>query len=161
MKPPNGLAEIKATFGNINVYINSDGTLSPDWELENIGVAHLAFGLALSWAPTTLVTKARCHKLLVPIVEELFSRILNEGLLGSVKSFGGCYMYRPQRGSHKISTHSWGIALDLNPQENEMGTPGTMDVRVVQLAESLGFFWGGNFEGPRRDPMHFQFCTGY
>ncbi len=78
-----------------------------------------------------------------------------------MKSYGGGYSYRPKRGALKPSTHSWGIAFDLNPATNAMGTAGDMDPRLVALLEGYGFLWGGRWAGRSKDPMHFQYCTGY
>ena len=66
-------------------------------------------------------------------------------------------MYRAQRRSKKISPHAWGIAIDLDPDTNQMGTPGSMNQRIIEIFESFGFIWGGGFN----DPMHFQFVKGY
>ncbi|HZP16723.1 MAG TPA: M15 family metallopeptidase, partial [Terriglobales bacterium] len=73
----------------------------------------------------------------------------------------GCFAFRPQRMGGRLSTHSWGIAIDLNPESNAQGTAGSMDRGVVEIFKSAGFAWGGNWQGRCRDPMHFQFCTGY
>lgn len=161
MIAPNGLLQITAVFGNVFHYIDYDGSISPLWEIDSLGIANLAFPLSLSWSPSTTVSHIRCHKVLVPTFTGLFSQIQQQGLAPKVKTFGGCYMYRPQRASHVLSAHSWGIAIDLNPETNKMGTPGDMDAGVVKIFEDAGFTWGGNFEGDRRDPMHFQFCSGY
>jgi hypothetical protein len=76
--------------------------------------------------------------------------------------FGGCFSFRPQRTGTKLSTHAWGIALDLNPESNAQGTAGNMDARVVAIFKQAGFTWGGDWHGRVRDPIrHFQFCTGY
>jgi hypothetical protein len=161
MNTPNGLPEIVATFGNISQYIHSDGTLSLDWEIDQTGIVQLPFELTLAWDQQKQVDKIRCHKLLMPVFEQAFSELLQQGLAPLVSQFGGCYMYRPERASSKLSSHCWGIAIDLNPQTNEMGTDGDMDPRVIKILEDAGFHWGGNFSGKRKDPMHFQFCTGY
>ncbi|MCU0972135.1 MAG: M15 family metallopeptidase [Gammaproteobacteria bacterium] len=42
-----------------------------------------------------------------------------------------------------------------------MGTAGDMDARLVELFEGFGFLWGGRWAGRSKDPMHFQYCTGY
>jgi hypothetical protein len=36
-----------------------------------------------------------------------------------------------------------------------------MDAAVVAIFKEAGFTWGGEWQGSKRDPMHFQFCTGY
>ena len=38
-----------------------------------------------------------------------------------VSTFGGTYNFRPMRGSHHLSMHSYGCAIDLAPQRFPMG----------------------------------------
>ena len=162
MNSPSGLAEITATFGNISQYIRPDGTLSPDWEENNIGLIQLPFPMVLAWDHAVSVTHMRCHKLMMPVFSDVLNQILQQGLDSLVSFFGGCYMYRPERASHRLSVHSWGIAIDLDPETNKMGTAGDIDPRVVSIFKSAGFTWGGDFlNEARKDPMHFQFCSNY
>jgi D-alanyl-D-alanine carboxypeptidase len=49
----------------------------------------------------------------------------------------------------------------LNPETNAQGTEGNMDSAVIKIFRDAGFEWGGDWQGKVRDPMHFQFCTGY
>jgi hypothetical protein len=42
-----------------------------------------------------------------------------------------------------------------------MGSAGNMDPRLVELFERHGFTWGGRWSGKNKDPMHFQYCSGY
>jgi D-alanyl-D-alanine carboxypeptidase len=32
---------------------------------------------------------------------------------------------------------------------------------VIEIFRSAGFEWGGDWQSASRDPMHFQFCSGY
>ncbi len=128
------------------------------------GDAALAHALAsrLAWGnPAPLATKIRCHKVVAPTMVQVFSAVERAGLKSAVRTYGGCYNYRPKRTGSRPSTHSWGIALDLNPGTNAMGTAGDMDPRLVELFREHGFKWGGDWTGRNKDPMHFQFCTGY
>lgn len=52
-------------------------------------------------------------------------------------------------------------AIDLNPETNGMGRDGDMAPGIVKVFESHGFTWGGRWSGRSKDPMHFQFCSGY
>lgn len=68
------------------------------------------------------------------------------------------YAHRPIRGTRKTpSNHSWGLALDINAPNNPMSSPLRTDISmgIVDLWESYGFEWGGNWNRP--DPMHFEF----
>ena len=161
LTPPNGLEQILATFGDIYEYVRKDGTLDPRWQADFLARAALPFALKLSWDPATSVTQMTCHKLLVDIFAEVFERIAAAGLQAKVQSFGGCFSFRPQRTGSRMSTHAWGIAVDLNPATNAQGSAGDMDAGIVEIFRTAGFTWGGQWEGKRRDAMHFQFCSGY
>lgn len=70
------------------------------------------------------------------------------------------YACRPVRGSTTPSKHSFGVALDIEADENGMGA----DERrteiwykgsaAIKRAECEGFTWGGTFSRP--DAMHFE-----
>lgn len=158
---PNGLEEILATFGDIYQFITEDGRLDPHWESNHLGRVPLPFPIPLSWDPSHSITKLYCHKKLIEIFSEVFLRIEKKGLKNKIRTFGGCYNYRPKRTSGKLSTHSWGIGIDLNPETNPQGKPGDMHPGVVEIFQELGFKWGGDWSGKSKDPMHFQFSTGY
>ena len=82
-------------------------------------------------------------------------------LRDKLRSYGGCFNFRAKRSGSKLSTHAWGIAIDLNPETNGMGRDGDMPAGIVRVFESFGFTWGGRWSGAGKDPMHFQFCSGY
>lgn len=161
MNTPNGLDEIVATFGDVQSFARADGTLSPQWNALYLDHALLPFSIPLDWNRAVSVDKIYCHKLMVPIFDELFQEIVDEGLQSKVQTYGGCFMYRPQRTGTKLSTHAWGIAIDLNPSTNTQGTSGDMDSGVVQVFKDAGFEYGGDWSGTVRDPMHFQYATNY
>jgi hypothetical protein len=161
LQPPRGLDQIVATFGNIQNYIQADGTLDPRWQIDSLDYVALPVPLMLSYDHSKTITHFRCHKLLVETLETVFIDIRNEGLEPDLYSFGGCFSFRPQRTGNKLSTHSWGIAVDLNSESNRQGSAGDMNPGIVSVFRDAGFEWGGDWAGRSRDPMHFQFCTGY
>jgi LysM repeat protein len=159
--PPHGFQAICDTFGDIRQFIDDDGGIEPAWATERITRAALPFPVPLAWDTAKTITVISCHRLIAPLVEEVFRQVVAKGLQRTVRTFGGGYVYRPKRGALKPSTHSWGIAIDLNPATNAMGTAGDMDPRLVSLLQGFGFAWGGRWPGRGKDPMHFQYCTGY
>jgi murein DD-endopeptidase MepM/ murein hydrolase activator NlpD len=161
LEPPHGLAALLAQFGDLYAYLREDGTLDPRWEAEQLARAALPFPLALSWDPGRTVRSIRCHRRLAALFPALFAELERRGLRGKLRSFGGCFNFRAKRSSNKLSTHCWGIAIDLNPETNPIGRPGDMPGAVVEVFESFGFAWGGRWPGRAKDPMHFQFCSGY
>lgn len=159
--PPKGIDQIIATFGNIHAYIQPDGTLDPQWPIQFLGYVALPVPLMLSYDHTKTITHFRCHKLLVDKLENVFNEIKTQGLDPELFSFGGCFSFRPQRTGAKLSAHSWGIAIDLNCENNRQGTAGNMNSGIISIFRQAGFEWGGDWPGRAKDPMHFQFCTGY
>ena len=83
----------------------------------------LPYPMRLSWDLKTTVTKVRVHKLILENYKSLFSDLLDhygyEKLVElRIDVFGGIYSYRAMRGGTKLSRHSWGIAIDLDPVNN-------------------------------------------
>lgn len=161
LKAPFGLDQIRATFGDIFAYLRADHSLDPRWQADQMVTISLPFPLVLSWDRTRHVTHMTCHRLMGPIFGRCFQQIAESGLQQEITSFGGCYAFRPQRTGTKLSTHSWGIAVDLNPENNAQGTAGHLHPEIVSIFRNIGLAWGGDWPGAACDPMHFQFCTGY
>lgn len=145
---PRGLEAIRAAFGE------------PGEAICSAGRCRLPKPLPLGWKPETSVSSFACHKLLEDNFTEVFQRIHSEGFWGDLKSFDGAYNYRALRGATRLSLHSWGVAIDLNAEHNKLGTEGSMSKDVVRIFMEEGFLWGGHFV-KRKDPMHFQYASGY
>ena len=149
-KIPNGLPEIIDTFGHPD---------APDFEAENIVTLQLPYPLRYAGQ---LVYHARCHKL----AEDNFFHALSAiSSLGTVDRFfpdyGGIYAVRDKRGMQgHPSTHSWGIAIDLEPELYPLGSTKRFPDWVVEAFAKCGFVYGGDF-AHRLDPMHFQLAAGY
>lgn len=159
---PHGLAAIQATFGDLTQFPpGPNNEANAKWEAQFLAPAKLPQPIPLTFNMAVSARSLRCHKLLVPLYEAVFADIMAKGLWGSIKSTGGGYNWRMKRGQAKPSTHTWGIAFDLNDKTNAMGTAGDMDPKLVELLEGYGFTWGGRWSGNNKDPMHFQYCSGY
>ena len=72
-------------------------------------------------------------------------------------AFGGCYNQRMIRGSStNISNHSFGAAIDIDPENNPLGAKvGKMPQLVITAFKNQEFLWGGDYKG-RKDWMHFE-----
>ena len=53
-----------------------------------------------------------------------------------------------------LSRHAWGIAVDLNVDDNPRGSFSTQDARLVEIMRRHGFGWGGTWLVP--DPAHYE-----
>lgn len=102
----------------------------------------------------------RCHRLVAPRLTTALAEIL--ALLGRAEYerqgwhvYGGSHNYRAKRGGSTLSTHAWGIAVDLNPGENGLRTTTTtFSEAAIDVMERHGLLSGGRAWG--RDWMHFQ-----
>lgn len=156
---PTGLQKIKDFYGDPIPYLRHDGTIHPSWERFTLSFVYLPEPLPLGWERSMVVHRVRVHNRLVPYLTTVFLEIHKAGLWKKLVTFDGAYAWRPSRGSQKLSTHCWGIAIDLNAGTNGLGEAGDMDPGVVEIFKRNGWEWGGEWNRP--DPMHFQAAHGY
>ena len=83
----------------------------------------LPYPMRLAWDKKTKVTTMRCHKLVADKFLAVFNDILDaygyEKIVElGIDLFGGCFNFRQMRGGSDYSRHSWGIAVDLDPERN-------------------------------------------
>ena len=86
-------------------------------------VLNLPYPMKLAWDKNVFVNKITCHKLVSDKLELIFKEILHYYGLEKIKElgidiYGGCYDFRKMRGGNDYSRHSWGIAIDLDPERN-------------------------------------------
>ena len=80
-----------------------------------------------------------------------------------IRSLGG-YNQRKIAGTDKWSTHSYGVAIDINPDKNPMvpsTTPNWTDMPIKETsatAKALGLGWGGDWRN-KKDAMHFSIAS--
>jgi hypothetical protein len=162
---PKGPIEIRQIFGDIDKYISSSKSGQPildsEFESKYIRTIKLPYPLRLAWNREKKVSYIRCHTLLAERFLAIFNEIGKEVSDTQSLYLGGCFNFRLKRNGLGLSTHSWGIAIDLNPETNRKNTIGNMPPEIVTSFENYGFIWGGSWNGRARDPMHFQYCRGY
>jgi hypothetical protein len=157
---PIGFDAIIKEYGDPRLYLRGDGTIHHSWEAIALSSFMLPAALPLGWDESVRVSKVRCHRKVALSLRVVFEEIFAKGLWGQLKTFDGSYAWRVQRGSaKKLSTHCWGIGIDLNAETNQLGTDGDMPPEIVQVFQKHGWTWGG--EWARKDMMHFQACSGY
>ncbi|HEU4889190.1 MAG TPA: M15 family metallopeptidase [Thermoanaerobaculia bacterium] len=124
------------------------------WIAANIVYFKLPFEIPFAGSGTP-VKSIQVHRRAVPIFEAVLLDVERSGLISTISSYGGGFAYRPAAGTSFLSSHAYGVAIDLNSKQNPRGTPGRMDPRLVEIFEKHGFAWGGDYTG-RTDPMHFE-----
>ncbi len=156
---PVGLDGIIRVYGALE--FGPDGRPTLAWERKHLGLFELPYALDNDVIPGGhQVTHLYCHRLVGPIFQAVFTEIADAGLAEHAMGYGGCFNVRTQRGSAtKLSTHAWGIALDLNPADNPRGGPDHQHPSVTAIFTRHGFVHGAAFPTP--DAMHYQACAGY
>lgn len=85
----------------------------------------LPFAMRIAWDKGVSITRFSCHKKVAPSIERAFQRIglsyteEQRKILG-IDLFGGCLNVRKMRGGSSYSMHSWGIAIDFDPERNQL-----------------------------------------
>lgn len=101
------------------------------------------------------------HRAMLPSLEQVRSGLAAEAAIGRTYQItsAGAFVPRSIRGSHRISRHALGLAIDLNPASNPQRSDGTlitdMPAWFVDVWRNAGFCWGGDWENSK-DPMHFS-----
>jgi len=92
-------------------------------------------------------------------VADRFQKLINwlEDKGYAINSLGG-FVDRDVRGQGGVkSQHAYGAAIDINPNENPMGSKLITDMPkgINEFANSIGLGWGGNWSS-KKDAMHFS-----
>lgn len=111
--------------------------------------------------PIRGTSKILCHKLVAHQFVGLFKELEEKNLLSLILTWDGLFYPRFIRGYYGVlSTHSWGVAFDINIDWNKLGaTPALIGEKgsvrlLVEIALKWGFYWGGWFS--RKDGQHFE-----
>lgn len=132
------------------------------------GRAKLPFAFPLAWDEDQQVQHIVCHSHVDEAIAGIFAdaaRHYGEEQFRKLRldQFGGCYNFRVMRGGSNLSTHAWGIAVDVDPTNNQL----RWNKSQAKLAKAdYEPFWkivesyGAVSLGRSRDYdwMHFQFC---
>lgn len=150
--------EVRENYGDPSRLIREDGGIDSAWETLTLGFCYLPAPLPLSWDRSRFVLRVRCHRLIVTRLERVLRAIHQvPEAWASIGDFGGCYAWRPRRGSRRrLSMHCWGIAIDLDVADNADHSVGMVHPFTIEAFNAEGFYWGGRFAGDDRDPMHFE-----
>lgn len=182
-KRPHGLAAVNRLYGTP---YTSSGTQNRTWYQNNMVRYTPPWKMRLAWDLNQNIGSFLVHRLVVPNLHAAmtdcynYARILVKHKHGFDHSsefynaktqelmrhlhldrFGGVYNFRKKRGSNSYSTHSWGIAIDIDPARNGMGNHRfALPLWFAERFEYNGFVWGGRWSGRSVDAMHFQLASG-
>jgi hypothetical protein len=87
----------------------------------------LPFEMVLAWDTKSKLKSYSCHRLVKNTMERIWQRTFDFYGYEKIKElrlnhFGGCLNVRKMRGGSNWSMHSWGIAVDIDPDRNGLHT---------------------------------------
>ncbi len=128
----------------------------------------LPYKMRLAWDLSKYISSMTVHEKVADDVQGIFEDVQKHYGIGEVRRlgldlFGGSLAVRKIRGGTRHSTHSWGIAIDMNPAQNRLKyhKPKALFSRpeytkYFDILEQHGAFsLGKHFD---YDYMHFQFA---
>lgn len=124
------------------------------------------FQVPLGWFPNwtvldtgTTVNHIACNSDIHEPLMKVLTSLKALGLGQELHTFDGCFNIRAVRGSNLMSTHAYGLGLDIYAKQNPMSylLRTTFSKEFVMCWKREGFNWGGDFRG-RKDPMHFSYA---
>ena len=138
----------------------------PTQEGNYLVTINLPYPMRLAWDKKTKVNKMRCNGLVAKNFQDIFSEILQVYGLEKIQElgidlFGGCFNFRAMRGGSDYSRHSWGIAIDLDPERNQLKeTSKTARFARPEYKQMIDIFYKYGFISLGReknyDWMHFE-----
>ncbi|HSK12302.1 MAG TPA: hypothetical protein VK907_03755 [Phnomibacter sp.] len=112
--PRQTLAELNAFYGPARQTGNP-----------NLVLANMPYPMVIAWDPAKTVKRITCHKMVKDSIIRILTNVHDHYGMQQIRDlrldyFGGCFNYRNMRGGSQPSTHSWGIALDFDPERNQL-----------------------------------------
>ena len=97
------------------------------------------------------------HQAAVDHFAKALALLKSQGLENHARLFGGAYSPQPARGTPFVLTHTWGIAIDIDPEGNQLRwgrDRATLPTEFARAMEDAGFWSSGL--ATDRDWMHFE-----
>lgn len=134
--------------------------------VDYLATISLPYPMRLSWDKSKIITRLKCHKLVAQQLSNIFNDILDFYGLEHIQRlgidlYGGCFNYRKMRGGTELSRHSWGVAIDLDPERNQLkSTSKTANFAKMDYKPMIDIFYKHGFVSlgreQNRDWMHFE-----
>lgn len=136
-------------------------------ETKNFVKIKLPYPMRIAWDLKTTVTSMMVHKDAAQSLLNALNEILSVYGIDKIKAlgidiFGGCFNFRKMRGGNDWSIHSWALAMDLDPDRNQLKwTKERAQFAKPEYKPMIDIFekhsWYNLGKYKNYDFMHFQF----
>ena len=97
----------------------------PKITTSNLVRLNLPYPMKLSWAKQTIIRSILVHPCIKKQLENVLLSVKENYSADQIENlglnlFGGTYNYRQMRGGSEWSRHSWAIAIDFDPERNQL-----------------------------------------
>lgn len=135
-------------------------------DAKNQVVVPIPYPMRLAWDKEKRTNRIISHKLIATNFTNVFNELLSHYGLEKIQElgidlFGGTYNCRKMRGGNQMSRHSWSIAIDLDPERNQLKeTKATARFARPEYKPMIDIFYKNGFcnQGIEKgfDFMHFE-----
>jgi hypothetical protein len=143
---------VKAEFGEFAYRATGEGTAidqDPAWVRDHLVDVEVP-----------ILGTVRCHRSIVAQLKGALTELADRDLghLVDPAQYAGCHEARLIDEDAAVSRHAWGIAVDLNADDNPTGDASVQDPRLIDTFARWGFASGEFWLVP--DAMHFEYVGG-
>ena len=140
----------------------SNGQVSKKWFSENMVKWTPPYTIYYSDGKRTPLKTIFLHKKVVSVYTAAFTEVKNTFEPKEINDLrlnisGGAFNYRVIRGGNRLSTHAFGIAIDMDPARNpypKKWKEGMINREFCDILMKHGIWWRGH--NGDVDAMHFQ-----
>jgi hypothetical protein len=98
---------------------------TPKQTTSNLVRLNLPYTMKLAWALQTKINSILVHPAIKKNLENVLRCVKADYTVDQIEKlglnlYGGCYNYRAMRGGSDWSRHSWAIAIDFDPERNQL-----------------------------------------
>ena len=140
----------------------SNGQVSKKWFSENMVKWTPPYTIYYSDGKRTPLKTIFLHKKVISVYTAAFTEVKNTFEPKEINDLrlnisGGAFNYRVIRGGNRLSTHAFGIAIDMDPARNpypKKWKEGMINREFCDILMKHGIWWRGH--NGDVDAMHFQ-----
>lgn len=135
----------------------------PGWLSANTVFVNSPWPLFIEGKPTPhILIHKKCASSLLRVLNAVWEAVSHD--IAKIKElrydqYDGSYNYRPMRGGHNLSMHSYACAIDWDAADNEQHSMKhlfTDDSLLITKFKEEGWVWGGDWSAAYIDAMHVQ-----